>query len=265
MKRVMFLMVSLVFLAGIPVVGIAGNVNINIGITPPPPPAPVGEPAVEALPPEEFAEPPDVVAVPSGPATVYMVPNTAGFYFYNDYWYRFHRGYWYRSAIYSGPWAYVEVAVVPRVIVDVPPEYIYYLPPRYHRIHYHDLHSHWREWDRSRHWDRYDWYRHELRQDIRRDRYRRIELDRKREHRLDGHRPPGDIHKKGDGHRPPGDMQKKGDGHKPPGDIHKKGEGHRPPGDIHKQGDGQKLRGDSKKSAHDRKDDDSQQHERRER
>ena len=207
MKRVLFLMVSLVFLIGIPVVGIAGDVNIQIGVAPPPPPPPVeGESAEEALPEEEFAEPPDVVAVPSGEATVYMVPNTTGLYFYDDYWYRFHGGYWYQSTFYNGPWNYVGVDIVPRVIVDVPPEYVYYLPPRYHRIHYRDFHSHWRSWDRSRHWHRYDWYRRELRHDVRRDRYNRIRAERRSHHGRD-HRRPGDMRNNRGDHRRPGDMR----------------------------------------------------------
>jgi hypothetical protein len=212
MKQVVFsLMVSLVFLIGIPVVGIAGDVNINIGVAPPPLPPPPVVVAPEALPPEQFAEPPDVVAIPSGTATVYMVPNTAGLYFYNDYWYRFRGGYWYRSAIYNGSWTYVATPVVPQVIMAVPPEYVLYLPPRYPRIHYYDLHQHWREWDRSRYWQRYDWYKHELRNDVRRDRYKRIETERKKHPQIEGRKPPpGDMRKpKGEGHKPPHEQKEK--------------------------------------------------------
>ena len=231
MKKAVFLIVSLFLLVGTPFVSKAADVNVNIGLTVPLPPPPEGEPDVEALPPVQFAEPPDVVAVPSGTSYVYMVPNTVGLYFYNDYWYRFHRGYWYWSAMYNGPWIYLEAAIVPRVIVGVPPEYVHYLPPRYHRIHYRDLHSHWQEWDRSRHWHKYNWYRHELRHDVRQDRFRRIETERKRLHRGD-HRPPRDVrHPRGDGHKPP------------PGDFHKpRGDGNKPP-----LGDGRKPKGDRNK------------------
>ena len=232
MQYIVYLMVSLFFVASIPFVSTAADVNINIGVPLQPAPPPGVPP--EAPPYEEFAEPPDVVAVPSGTTTVYMVPNTVGLYFYDGYWWRFNEGYWYRSTIYSGPWVYVDPVIVPRVVVDVPPEYVYVLPPRYHRIHYHDFHSHWREWDRSRHWHRYDWYRNELRDDIRRDRHRHIERDREKWRHNKDHRPP-DVR---DGHRP------RGDGHKPPpGDLHKpRGDGHKPPpGDLHKpRGDGRK-------------------------
>jgi hypothetical protein len=233
MKKVIFLMFFLSFLVVMPLVGTAGDVNISIGLTPPPPPPPEGQPEVEALPPEQFAEPPDVVAVPSGTSYVYMVPNTVGLYFYNDYWYRFNRGYWYRSDIYSGPWTYIGVSLVPQVIVDIPPEYPLYLPPRYHRIHYYDLHRHWRQWDRNRHWNRYDWFRHELRNDVRRDRFRRIETERRRHPRGEGQKPPPrDVrHPRGEGQKPP------------PGDIrHPRGERQKPP-----PGDVRKPKGEKKK------------------
>jgi hypothetical protein len=166
MKQIVFVMVSLFFVVSMPLVGAAGDVNITIGVPPP----------------LEFAEPPDVVVVPSGTAYVYMVPDTPGLYFYNDYWYRFHGDRWYRSSIYSGPWVYIETHRVPRFIVDVPPDYYGHLPSGYHRIHYGDLHRHWRTWDKRRHWNRYDWYKREFR-------------EHERRHHGDLHRPPHDGHK----------------------------------------------------------------------
>jgi len=152
-----------------------------------------GDQPYEPLPPDEmeggeivdpprvaFPGPPDVVVVPSGSTYVYMVPNTPGFYFYDGYWYRYYRGYWFRSSAYNGRWSYLESALVPRYIMDVPPEYVYHLPRGYHRVHYNDLHRNWRTWEQGRHWNRYGWFKNELRDDIRRDRYDRIRRDRDR-------------------------------------------------------------------------------------
>lgn len=257
MKQGVFLAVTLFFLLGIPFVCSAGDVNINIGVAPPPPPPPPppyaeGEPAV--LPSEQFAQPPDVVAIPSEETTVYMVPNTAGLYFYDDYWYRYNGGYWYRATFYNGPWIHIGATIVPGVVVAVPPEYIFYLPRGYHRIHYHDFHRHWREWNRSRHWRRYDWYRHELRHDVRRDRYRRIEMERKTHHRrVEERRPPQHRHE---------DMRKDGrDGRKDGGHLHKGGghgrddirDGRRDKKDGHKDGKEGKKGGGQKTHPDDRR------------
>ncbi len=152
MKRIVLLMVSLFFVVSMPLVGEAGNVNISIGIAPPP---------------LEFAGPPDVIVVPSGTTYVYMVPDMIGIYFYHGYWYRFHDV---AGPVYhlQRPWTYIVTSIVPRVIVDVPPDYFHYMPRGYHRIHYRDLHRNWRTWDNNRHWNRYDWYKHELREHERR-------------------------------------------------------------------------------------------------
>jgi hypothetical protein len=139
----------------------SAQVQVNINIMPPPP--------------LQFAAPPDVVVIPSGISYVYMVPNYYGVYFYDGYWYRFYRGYWFRSSIYNGYWGYIEPSIVPQCIIAIPPEYIYYVPSGYYRIHYHDLHRNWRTWDEGHHWNRYDWYKHEMRDDIRRERYSQIE------------------------------------------------------------------------------------------
>ena len=145
MNRIVLFMASLFLAVGMPFVGTAADVNITINVPPPPP--------------LEFAGPPDVVVVPSGTSDVYLVPDMAGLYFYGGYWYRFHGGNWFRAPLYSGPWITVVETVVPAPIVVIPPDYILGLPPGYHRIHYGDFHSHWRDWGRTRYWHGHDWYR----------------------------------------------------------------------------------------------------------
>lgn len=221
MKYLISFVVSLSFVFGMLLVDADARVNIDIGIN---------------VPPLVFEAPPDLVVVPSGPANVYLVADTPGVYFYDDYWYRFYGGRWFRAAIYSGPWAYVATSLVPVVVVDVPPDYVRYLPRGYYRIHYRDFHSHWRTWDRDRHWNRYNWYKQEVREGERRHR--------------EGYKPPRGEHYKpqrggeytppqGGEHRPavegrgaqPGSPQKAlGEkGHKP------KGEGQKPKGEHEKK------------------------------
>ena len=209
-------MVSLFFVFGISFVG-AAEVNINISVPPPPP--------------LEFAGPPDVVVVPSETNDVYLVPDNVGLYFYGGYWYRFHGGYWFRASLYTGPWITIGESLVPPAVVVIPPDYILGLPPGYHRIHYGDFHSHWRNWGRNHYWNRHDWYR-----------------DHSRHHwgGRDFHRPPighrgGDVHRKTDFHRG-GDVHWKTDVHRG-GDVHRKTDVsrktdvHRPKVDApHKQG-----------------------------
>ena len=142
----------------------SAQVQVNIGIVAPPP--------------LQFAAPPDLYVVPSGASYVYMVPNYDGVYFYGGNWYRFYDGYWFVSSNYNGYWEYIEPSMVPQVIFVIPPEYIHYVPSGYYRIHYNDFYGNWRTWDHKRHWDRYDWYKHERRDDIRRERYNRIDRDR---------------------------------------------------------------------------------------
>jgi hypothetical protein len=186
-----------------------------------PAPAPPETPAEAPPPPEKQAAAPDVVVVPSGTSYVYMAPDVPGIYFYHGYWYRYYKRYWYQTAIYGGPWVYIEASAVPLVVVDVPPDYIYRLPRGYYRIHYHDLYRHWRTWDHSRHWNRYDWYRHE--------RWRH-----RGDHRPhgDGYKPRGRDHRpRGDGYKPRGrDHRPRGDGYKPRGRDHRpRGDGYKPP------------------------------------
>jgi hypothetical protein len=162
MKKVIALIVSLIFL-------VAFTAGCKPAETPKPEApktaeAPAPEQTAEAPapvpPPEELTAPPDVVVVPSGPSYVYMVPNTVGLYFYDGYWYRFYDRHWYRSTIYNGAWTYIDLSIVPGVILDVPPDYILHIPHGYYRIHYSDFHRNWRMWGHSRYWHRHDWYKH---------------------------------------------------------------------------------------------------------
>jgi hypothetical protein len=178
-------------------------------------PAAPETPAEAPPPPEKQAAAPDVVVVPSVTSYIYMVPDVPGVYFYHGYWYRYYKLHWYQSAIYGGPWVYIETSAVPLVVVGVPPDYIYRLPRGYYRIRYHDFYRHWRAWDHSRHWNRYSWYRHQ-----------------ERWHRGGGYKPYGDRHRpRGDGYRPKDHGRRpRGGDYKPHGrDYKPRGGGHRPP------------------------------------
>ncbi len=142
MKQIVLVMVCLFFVVGMAIVGRA-EVNISIGVPPP----------------LEFPAPPDVVVVPSEASDVYLVPNTAGLYFFGGLWYRFHEDHWFRSSIYNGSWAYVETPLIPPAVAVIPPDYILGVPPGYHRIHYGDFHGHWRYWGNNHYWNRQPWYR----------------------------------------------------------------------------------------------------------
>jgi hypothetical protein len=218
MKQIALIMVSLFFVVSMPIVGAVGDLSSHIDVfaqaaydSPPPADEYGGDDIVEP-PPVQFAEPPDVVVVPSGTSYVYMVPDTPGFYFYHGNWYRYYEGYWFRSRAYNGPWGFVEASFVPRVVVSVPPEYILFLPFGYHRIHYGDLHRSWRSWDQGRYWNRHDWFKHELRDDIRRDRLSHIRAEReksrhaedRRNKHFDSHDGRGSGHAVTDGGRKDG-------------------------------------------------------------
>jgi hypothetical protein len=149
MKKLLFgtMLLALIIVVPIPTMAQVG-INVSIGVPPP----------------IAFSAPPDVVVVPSGPSYVYMVPGNAGLYFYGGYWYRFHGGYWFRAVSYSDPWVPVQVSLVPSYVVVIPPDYIFNMPPGYHRIHYNDFHNHWSDWGRNRYWHNQGWYREHSRQ-----------------------------------------------------------------------------------------------------
>ena len=165
--------------------GVAQGVNVDVNIGAPPPLV--------------FAAPPDVVVVPSGQSYVYMVPDRIGVYFFGGFWYRYHNGYWFRAQLYSGPWGFVDARFVPAVVVGIPPEYPRFLPPGYYRVHYGDLHSHWRDWDQGRHWHGQEWYRREMRPDIQKERHGQIER-----YRGPGGAVPGKHSTAAPGSHPPG-------------------------------------------------------------
>lgn len=132
-------------------------------------------------PPLVFAEPPNVVVIPSGNSYIYMVPDVTGIYFYQGLWYRFHHNRWFRSTIYNGDWVLMDTSNIPLAIVRIPPEYPLYIPVGYQRINYNDLHREWRLWDNNRHWDSFEWYKHEMRPETKRERFHDIEMGRARE------------------------------------------------------------------------------------
>lgn len=103
-----------------------------------------------------FSAPPAVVVVPG--TYVYAVPDIeVGLFFYQGFWYRPYEGHWYWASSYNGPWAFIEISRVPRVLVELPPG-SWRVPPGYHRIPHAELRENWRGWEHERHWDRdRDW------------------------------------------------------------------------------------------------------------
>ncbi len=211
--------------------------------------------------PETPTEPPELVVVPSGTSYVYMVPDVRGLYFYYGYWYLFYEDRWYRSTMYNGPWTYIEIALVPLVVVNILPDYIYHIPLGYYRIHYLDLYRNWRMWDRSRHWHNYVWYKHEWRRYT--DRYKP---------RGDIYKPKGQAYKpKGQAYKPKGQAYKpKGQAYKPGGQAYKpkgqaykpKGQAYKPKGQAYKPG-GQSQRQSTQKKQPKQQGQDRQRNERR--
>ncbi len=100
--------------------------------------------------------PPPVVVVPG--TYVYAVPDIdATLLFCGGYWYRPYEGRWYIASSYNGPWAFIELSRVPRVLIEHPISY-WRVPPGYHHIPYAEFHENWSRWGRERHWDRdRDW------------------------------------------------------------------------------------------------------------
>ena len=133
---------------------------------------------VQAPQPLYYATPPDIVVVPSGDVSIYMLSSMPGVYFYQGRWYRNYNGLWYQAPEYNAIWRPIRATSVPYVIINVPPEYPVYLPPDYHRQRYQEFHDRWRTWDRDRYWQKQDWYRRESRTDTRRERLNRIEIER---------------------------------------------------------------------------------------
>jgi hypothetical protein len=178
LRRIIFILSFLIIALSAPV----GFMVMGASAQDQPPPEefiPEGDPTP---PPALTVQNPELVVVPSGEAQVYMVPNMSGVYFYDGRWYRHHHGVWFGAAAYNEPWAFVQPPMVPSFVVGVPPDYPFYLPRGYHRIHYGEFHSHWRTWDREKHWHNQPWYKNERRAEVRHARERqahtRMERDR---------------------------------------------------------------------------------------
>lgn len=104
------------------------------------------------IPAYRFAAPPPVVVIPGTYA--YFAPDAAvDIVFYHGYWYRPYEGRWYRAKGYNGPWAHLAPARVPRVLIDLPPDYRHAYRD-YRRIEYRDFHRNWGKWERSRYWEK---------------------------------------------------------------------------------------------------------------
>jgi hypothetical protein len=104
------------------------------------------------LPPLLLPAPPPVVLIPDTYA--YFAPDVDGeLIFYHGYWYRPYEGRWYRSSRYRGPWGFIAIGRVPRVLLDLPPGYRT-VPPGHQRIPYGQLKKNWSSWEQDRHWDK---------------------------------------------------------------------------------------------------------------
>ena len=100
--------------------------------------------------------PPPVVVIPG--TYLYAVPDIdVTLLFYQGYWYRPYEGRWFVAFSYNGPWAFIELSRVPRVLIDHPPTY-WRVPPGHHRIPYAEFRAKWGRWEHERHWDQdRDW------------------------------------------------------------------------------------------------------------
>ena len=104
------------------------------------------------IPAYRFAAPPPVVVIPGTYA--YFAPDAAvDIVFYRGYWYRPYEGRWYRGRGYNGPWGYLAPARVPRVLIDLPPDYRHVYRD-HRRIDYRDFHRNWGKWERNKYWER---------------------------------------------------------------------------------------------------------------
>jgi hypothetical protein len=116
------------------------DVNISVGVGVPPP-----------------------LTIPS-PPSVFLIPGTYAYFvpdldvdilFYRGYWYRPHGGHWYRATRYNGPWTYIVKPKVPRVLIDLSPDF-HHVPPGHQRIPYGQLKKHWKTWEKEKHWDKHE-------------------------------------------------------------------------------------------------------------
>lgn len=136
--------------AFIPAPAAAGvDVNINIGLPPP----------------VVFPAPPLLLPIPG--IYAYFAPDVdVDIIFYRGYWYRPHLGHWYRSDRYDGRWVFLEPRLVPRTILNLPPDWKR-VPPGHEKIPYGQVKKNWRQWERDRHWDKGEAKQRDRREDRR--------------------------------------------------------------------------------------------------
>jgi hypothetical protein len=121
--------------------GATAQVNINVGISIPPPP-PLAIPA-----------PPPLFVIPR--TYIYFPPEVdVDILFYHGYWYRPYHGHWYRSGTYNGKWVYIAPERVPRVLIDLPPNYRR-VPPRHQHIPYGQFKKNWKTWEKDKYWEKH--------------------------------------------------------------------------------------------------------------
>ncbi len=142
MKKVthpLFMLGCLLVACGLflPQTGLAG-VHVSVGIN---------------LPVFTFAAPPPMVVVP-GTYAYYAPDADLDIFFYQGYWYRPYEGRWFRARGYNGPWINIVSTNVPRVVVDLPPDYRHHAHAGYERIPYGQLKKNWRRWEHEKHWDK---------------------------------------------------------------------------------------------------------------
>jgi hypothetical protein len=137
-KKLGFLVVSALFLV-LTVLSLQSDAGVSVGIG-------INIPAYT------FAAPPPLVVIPGTYA--YFAPEAAvDIVFYHGFWYRPYEGRWFRAKAYNGPWASIALARVPRVLIELPPDYRHAY--REHpRIAYRDLNRNWRAWERNKYWER---------------------------------------------------------------------------------------------------------------
>lgn len=104
-----------------------------------------------------FAAPPAVVVIP-GTYAYYAPEADVDIVFSHGFWYRPYEGHWFRARSYNGPWRLIAPARVPRVLIDLPPDFrrIY---REYPRIAYRDFKRNWRRWEKNRYWERNERWR----------------------------------------------------------------------------------------------------------
>ncbi|HEX9022065.1 MAG TPA: hypothetical protein VF903_12480 [Nitrospirota bacterium] len=95
--------------------------------------------------------PPALVVIPGTYA--YTAPDVdVDIFFYHGFWYRPYGGQWYIADEYNGPWRFVAVGRVPRVLIDLPSGHRR-LPPGYERVPYGQVRRNWQTWERERYWE----------------------------------------------------------------------------------------------------------------